>query len=91
MLFMTYKPKAMKNVRAEQITYENIHEIAATFAGTARVVKDGEDVVLKIATFDGILEARVGQWVVRHEDSVEIMDDSAFKEKFERARNTRDN
>lgn len=88
MLFLTYKPKSAKSVKAEQITDENIKEIAETFAGSARVIKDGDRgiVALKIATLDGIIDGTLGQWVVRSDDGVEMMSDADFNNKYERAR-----
>lgn len=92
MLFMTYKPRAAKNVKAEQITVENIAEISASFSGSARVVKNGDRGIpqLKIATLDGVITGELGQWIVRHEESVEQMSDVDFNEKYERARTTRE-
>lgn len=92
MLFMTYRPKTARNVKAERITVENISEIATTFSGSARVVKkdDGSILELRIATLEGVVTGEPGQWVVRHEDTVEAMSDADFNEKYERARVFRD-
>ena len=93
MLFMTYRPKTSKNVRAEQVTLKNIDEIATSFNGSAKVLRDKIDdnpnndvVVLKIATLDGILEASIGNWVVRTGEGIELWGDPEFNEMYERAR-----
>jgi hypothetical protein len=91
MLFMTYRPKAAKNVKAEKITEENIVEVVACFGGTAKVIDDGKNPKhVKIATLDGVVTGNLGDWVVRLEDGVEIWGDPEFNEKYERARNLRD-
>lgn len=91
MIFMTYRPKTAKNVKAEKITAENINDIAASFFGSARVIKHAEQgPTLKIATLEGIITGELTNWVVRHEDAVEVMSDEDFEKKYERARNLRE-
>lgn len=90
MVFMTFKPKAAKNVKAEQVTEKTIEEISTTFFGTAAVVRDEGVLSLKIATLSGVLEAAVGDWVVRTDEGVVIMEDAEFTEKYERARSNKE-
>jgi len=90
MLFMTYRLKAARNVKAEKITPANIDEIAQSFNGTARVLRNGNEIELNIATLDGLLKGVPDQWVVRTDDGLEMMSDKDFNEKYERARNLRD-
>lgn len=88
MAFMVYKPKTAKNVRAEQLLLANADEIAGTFFGTARVDKneDGSNVIVTIATLDGPITVGVGQWIVRNDTGITIMDDKDFDAMYERAR-----
>lgn len=88
MVFMVYKPKAAKNVRAEQLLLANADELAATFFGTARVDKfeDESIVTVTIATLDGPITAEVGQWIVRTDGGITVMDDKDFDAMYERAR-----
>ena len=85
-MFMTYKPKAAKNVKAEQITAKNIHEIAASMFGVARVNRQIEPPTLQLSIWGNVVEGVVGDWVVRSEDGVEIMCNEDFEAKYERAR-----
>lgn len=91
MLFMTYKPKTAKNVKAEQVTEKNLEEISTAFFGMAVVVDVAGEKVLKIATFDGPIDVFVGDWVVRTEDGLVKMTDEEFNKMYERARNVREN
>jgi hypothetical protein len=88
-LFMTYRMKA-RNVTAEQITLDNIEEIAQTFNGTARVLRNGDEIELNIATLDGLLKGVPDQWIVRTDGGLEMMSDKDFNDMYERARNFRD-
>lgn len=89
MLFMTYKPKTAKNVKAERVTEKTIEEIAASFNGTAKFNREDDGgLVLKIATLDGVLTARPNNWVVRTDEGVEVWGDTEFRDKYEQARIT---
>lgn len=88
MLFMTYRPRALKSVKAEQITAKNIEEIAASLFGVAVVAKEEDLSILKIATMNGVITAVESEWIVRSEDGIAKMTDEEFNEKYEKARST---
>lgn len=92
MIFMTYRPKTAKNVKAEQVTESNVEEILTAFFGSARLerTEDGKIHTLKIATLDGVLEFYENDWIVRTEDGLVRMTDEEFNKQYERARGNKE-
>lgn len=99
-MFLMYKPKGDR-VRAEQVTAENVADLAKLFNG--RLIKEGyaaddytrepgQHADYKIAgfeypTFEGIKKINLGEWVIQNDDGTyRKMSDKEFTERYEQAR-----
>lgn len=91
MAFRVYKPKNLFRVKAEQVTKENVHEIASNLMGRVVFEDNTDNSVpggIAVPTFDGVKTFTIGTWILRSDDNtLSGMTDVEFQKSYEVARN----
>lgn len=89
MAFRVYKPKNLFRVKAEQVTKDNLQEIAANLIGRITPFTDDDDrLCVEVPTFDGIMRFEIDSWIVRNDDnSLRKLSNEEFEKTYEVARN----
>jgi hypothetical protein len=94
MAFRVYKPRNLTKVQAEYVTTDSVTDLCKRLSG--RLVY-GENVRgeepnitgFQVATFDGVKNFELGQWVVKTEEGdLGSMTITEFEQQYELARNT---